>query len=76
MPHSCGSMSDIQPLLSADGPQDLMDQLNALSMLGSKNTIALADLMAEVITRAAKAADDAKLNAKATNKLFAAKKAR
>ena len=69
-------MSDIQPLLSADGPQDLMDQLNALSMLGSKNTIAPSDLMAEVITRAAKAADDAKLNAKATNKLFAAKKAR
>ena len=30
-----GSMSDIQPLLSANGPQDLIDQLSTLSTLGA-----------------------------------------
>ena len=48
-----GSMSDIQPLLSANGPQDLMDQLSTLSTLGSKNTIALERFKAaEVIAKA------------------------
>ena len=32
-----GSMSDIQPLLSANGPQDLIDQLSTLSTLGAQN---------------------------------------
>ncbi len=36
-----GSISDIQPLLSANGPQDLMDQLSTLNNLGTKNTVAL-----------------------------------
>jgi len=73
-----GNMSDIQPLLSANGPQDLMDQLSALSTLGSKNTIALKRFkVAEVIARAAKkAADDTKIaQQKATNKVAVAKKA-
>lgn len=72
-----GSMSDIQPLLSANGPQELMDQLSTLSTLGSKNTIALERFKAaEVIAKAAKqAADDAKAAQQvATNKVAAAKK--
>ena len=72
-----GNMSDIEPLLSANGPQDLMDQLSTLSTLGSKNTIALERFKAaEVIARAAKkAADEAKIaQQKATEKVAAAKK--
>lgn len=72
-----GSMSDIQPLLSANGPQDLIDQLNTLSTLGSKNTVALERFKAaEVIARAAKlAADDAAAEQqRATAKVAAAKR--
>lgn len=72
-----GSMSDIQPLLSANGPQDLMDQLSTLSTLGSKNTIALERFKAaEVIARAAKQAADnaAAVQQRATDKVAAAKK--
>jgi len=72
-----GSMSDIQPLLSANGPQDLMDQLSTLSTLGSKNTIALERFKAaEVIARAAKQAADSAAAAqqRATDKVAAAKK--
>ena len=72
-----GNMSEIEPLLSANGPQDLMDQLSTLSTLGSKNTIALERFKAaEVIARAAKkAADEAKIaQQKATDKVAAAKK--
>ncbi len=72
-----GNMSDIEPLLSANGPQDLIDQLSTLSTLGSKNTVALERFKAaEVIARAAKkAADEAKIvQQKATDKVAAAKK--
>ena len=72
-----GNMSEIEPLLSANGPQELMDQLSTLSTLGSKNTIALERFKAaEVIARAAKkAADEAKVaQQKATDKVAAAKK--
>ena len=72
-----GSMSDIEPLLSANGPQDLMDQLSTLSTLGSKNTVALERFKAaEVIARSAKlAADDAAtVQQRATDKVAAAKK--
>ena len=72
-----GNMSEIEPLLSANGPQELMDQLSTLSTLGSKNTIALERFKAaEVIARAAKkAADEAKIaQQKATDKVAAAKK--
>jgi cell wall-associated NlpC family hydrolase len=72
-----GSMTDIEPLLSSNGPQDLIDQLSTLSNLGAKNSIALDRFKAaEVIARAAKkAADDAKVvQETATEKVEAAKK--
>jgi cell wall-associated NlpC family hydrolase len=72
-----GSMTDIEPLLSSNGPQDLIDQLSTLSNLGTKNSIALDRFKAaEVIARAAKkAADDAKaVQQTATEKVEAAKK--
>jgi cell wall-associated NlpC family hydrolase len=69
-------MSDIQPLLSANGPQDLMDQLSTLSTLGSKNTVSLERFKAaEIIARAAKAAalEAEMVQQKATDKVAAAK---
>ena len=72
-----GSFSDIQPLLSADGPQELIDQISLLDNLGSKNTVALGRYKAaEVIARAAKKkADEAKAAQEvATAKVAAAKK--
>ena len=54
-----GSMSDIQPLLSANGPQDLIDQLSTLSTLGAQNSVAL-DRFKEAEAAAKKVADDAK----------------
>ena len=72
-----GSMSDIQPLLSANGPQELVDQLTTLDSLGAQNTTALNRYKAaEVIAKAAKIqADNAKLvQQKATEKVAAAKK--
>lgn len=71
-----GSMSDIEPLLNANGPQDLMDQLSTLSTLGSKNNVALERFKAaEIIALdAKKAADNAKIaQQKATDKVAAAK---
>jgi cell wall-associated NlpC family hydrolase len=72
-----GSMSDIQPLLSANGPQDLIDQLSTLSTLGAQNSVALAQFKeAEAAARKAKAAaDTAKaVQQVATDKVAAAKK--
>ena len=72
-----GSFSDIQPLLSANGPQDLIDQISILDNLGSKNTVALGRFKAaEVVARAAKkVADEAKVAQEtATAKVSAAKK--
>jgi cell wall-associated NlpC family hydrolase len=72
-----GSMSDIQPLLSANGPQDLIDQLTTLSTLGAQNSVALARFKeAEAAARIAKAAADAAKAAQqvATDKVAAAKK--
>ena len=72
-----GSISDIQPLLSANGPQDLMDQLSTLDNLGTKNTVALQRYKAaEVIAKAAKEkADEAKaVQQVATAKAALAKK--
>ena len=72
-----GSFSDIQPLLSANGPQDLIDQISILDNLGSKNTVALGRFKAaEVVARAAKkVADEAKVAQEtATAKVAAAKK--
>ncbi len=72
-----GSLTEIEPLLSANGPQDLIDQITTLDKLGTQNTIALERYKAaEVIARAAKAkADEAKIaQEKATAKVAAAKK--
>ena len=72
-----GSMSDIQPLLSSNGPQDLIDQLSTLSTLGAQNSVALAQFKeAEAAARKAKAAADAAkaVQQVATDKVAATKK--
>lgn len=72
-----GSLSDIQPLLSSNGPQDLIDQLSTLNTLGARNTTALERFKAaEIIAREAKAKADAAriVQANATAKVAAAKK--
>ena len=72
-----GSMSDIQPLLSANGPQELIDQLTTLSTLGAQNSVALARFKeAEAAARKAKAAADAAkaVQQVATDRVAAAKK--
>ena len=71
-----GSMSDIAPLLSANGPQDLIDQLTTLNTLGAQNSVALERFKeAETAAKKAKAeADAAKVVQQvATNKVAAAK---
>ncbi len=73
-----GSFTDIQPLLSANGPQDIIDQLSTLNTLGARNTTALARFKAaEIVARAAKKkADEARaIQVVATAKVAAAKKA-
>ena len=72
-----GSMSDIAPLLSSNGPQDLIDQLTTLSTLGAQNSVALDRFKeAEAAAKKAKAeADAAKVVQQvATDKVAAAKK--
>ena len=72
-----GNMSDIQPLLSSNGPQELVDQLSTLNTLGARNTTALERYKAaEVVAKAAKQkADEAKaVQVNATAKVAAAKK--
>jgi cell wall-associated NlpC family hydrolase len=72
-----GAMSDIEPLLSANGPQDLIDQLSTLNTLGAQNTTALERYKeAEIVARAAKKkAEEAKaVQEVATAKVAAAKK--
>ena len=72
-----GTFSDIEPLLSANGPQDLVDRITILDSLGDQNTAALERFKAaEVIARAAKViADAAKVKQiAATEKVEAAKK--
>lgn len=72
-----GSMTDIEPLLNANGPQDLMDQISVLDKLGTQNTLALERYKAaEIIAREAKVkADEAKkVQEVATAKVAAAKK--
>jgi cell wall-associated NlpC family hydrolase len=72
-----GSLSDIQPLLSANGPQDIIDQLSTLNTLGARNSTALDRFKAaEIVARAAKKkADEARIvQETATAKVAAAKK--
>ncbi len=72
-----GNMSDIQPLLSSNGPQDLVDELSTLNTLGARNTTALERFRAaEIVAKEAKAkAEDAKIaQESATAKVAATKK--
>ena len=72
-----GTFSDIEPLLSANGPQDLVDRITILESLGDQNTAALERFKAaEVVARAAKVvADAAKVKQiAATEKVAQAKK--
>ncbi len=72
-----GGLTDIEPLLSSNGPQDLADRLSILGTLGSNNSTALDRYKAaEIVARAAKKqADDAKAaQIVATEKVAAAKK--
>ena len=72
-----GGLSDIQPLLSSTGPQDLVEQLSTLNSLGANNSTALNRYQAaEVVARQAQAdADAAKLaQQRATNAVAVAKK--
>ena len=72
-----GGLSDIQPLLSSNGPQELIDQLSTLGKIGASNSQALDRFKAaEVVAKAAKlAADQAKAAQQlATDKVAAAKK--
>ncbi|MEK6648776.1 MAG: C40 family peptidase [Actinomycetota bacterium] len=72
-----GGLTDIEPLLNSNGPQDLVDQLSTLDNLGSHNSTALDRYKAaEVVARVAKRqADNAKVaQQEATDKVAAAKK--
>jgi cell wall-associated NlpC family hydrolase len=72
-----GGLTDIEPLLSATGPQDLADRLSTLSTLGSNNSTALDRYRAaeQVALIAKKQADAAKVAAQqASDKVAAAKK--
>jgi cell wall-associated NlpC family hydrolase len=72
-----GSLTDIQPLLSSNGPQELVDQLSTLNTLGARNSTALERFKAaEIIARAAKKkADEARaIQVVATAKVADAKK--
>ncbi|MBC7462992.1 MAG: C40 family peptidase [Actinobacteria bacterium] len=71
-----GGLTDIEPLLSSNGPQDLVDRLSTLTTLGSNNSTALDRYKAaEVVAREAKRkALNAKIaQQKATNKVASAK---
>lgn len=72
-----GSFSDIQPLLSSNGPQDLIDQLSTLGKIGASNSQALTRFKeAEIVAKEAKAAADQAKAAQqvATEKVAVAKK--
>ncbi len=71
-----GGLTSIEPLLSARGPQDLVDRLSTLSILGAYNSTALDRYKsAEIVAASAKrVADVAKLKQQqATNKVASAK---
>lgn len=72
-----GGLSDVNSLLDANGPQDLMDRLSTLENLGTSNTTALKRFKAaEAAAKAAKIeADRTKaIQQVATDKVAAAKK--
>lgn len=73
-----GGLTDIEPLLSSNGPQDLVDQLSNLNTLGANNSTALDRYTAaEVVAREAKReAELAKIaQQKATDAVNSARKA-
>ncbi len=73
-----GGLTDIEPLLSANGPQDLVDRLSILGTLGAHNSTALDRYKsAEVVAAGAKREADAAKAAQqaATNEVASAKKA-
>lgn len=73
-----GGLTDIEPLLSSNGPQDLVDRLTTLSTIGAHNSTALDRYKAaEVVAASAKRAADAAKVAQqaATNEVASAKKA-
>jgi cell wall-associated NlpC family hydrolase len=55
-----GSMSDLESLLNADGPQELIDRLETLNLLGKNNDTALKRFReAEILAKRMKIAADA-----------------
>lgn len=73
-----GGLTDIEPLLSSTGPQDLVDRLSTLSTLGAHNSTALDRYkIAETVAAGAKREADAAKVAQqsATNEVASAKKA-
>ncbi|HEY3292121.1 MAG TPA: C40 family peptidase [Candidatus Nanopelagicaceae bacterium] len=73
-----GGLTDIEPLLSSNGPQDLVDRLSTLSTIGAHNSTALDRYKAaQVVAAAAKREADAAKAAQqaATNEVASAKKA-
>lgn len=73
-----GGLSDIEPLLSSNGPQDLVDRLSILSTLGAHNSAALdryksAKIVAATAKQEADVAKTAQLQA--TQKVATAKQA-
>ena len=72
-----GGFTNLDSILHADGPQDLMDRLSTLDSLGKQNTEALFRFKAaEQIAKAAKqAADDAKAKQQAATEKVAKAKA-
>ncbi len=72
-----GGLTDIEPLLSSNGPQDLVDRLTTLSTIGAHNSTALDRYKAAqvVAANAQRAADAAKVaQQSATVEVAAAKK--
>lgn len=72
-----GALTDLEAVLSADGPQEMIDRISAIENLGAKNKTALARFQeAELLSKAAKAQAEIARSAqiKVTEKVAAAKK--
>lgn len=73
-----GGLTDIEPLLSSNGPQDLVDRLSTLSTIGAHNSTALDRYKAAQVVAAAaqRQADQAKAaQVRATTVVASSKKA-
>lgn len=72
-----GALTDLEAVLSADGPQEMIDRMTAIENLGAKNKTALARFQeAELLSKAAQAQAELARSAqiKVTEKVAAAKK--